>query len=466
MIRVRFAPSPTGHLHIGNARTALFNFLFAAAQGGTMILRIEDTDLERSREEMIGEICKDLSWLGLTWSEGPDVGGPLGPYRQSQRFRLYEEAAHRLVEEGKAYPCYCTEAELEAKKKQALAEGKTPRYDGHCRGLNAEARAGFDAKGLKPVLRFKVDPGEVVFRDLIRGDVRVDASLYGDFIILRQDRTPTFHLSVCVDDGLMKITHVIRGEDHLSNTPRHILLFKALGFEIPQFAHLSLIAGKGGELLSKRLGAMSLAEYRTLGYPAEALVNYLALLGWSPPEGNEILAPEDLKKMFNLLKVHHSAACFDSDKLNWLSGEHLRRIPDADFVSRARPYYQGSCALPDEAFLLFKENIRCFSEIEERLSVFDPGLEVPESALGIVKEAKDLLSGALDFIRSEGAGSYAKMMESLKQKTGRKGKNLFMPLRLALTGKEHGPEMARLIPLLGAELCQRRLERAISVCAG
>ncbi|HNV85597.1 MAG TPA: glutamate--tRNA ligase [Candidatus Omnitrophota bacterium] len=466
MIRVRFAPSPTGHLHIGNARTALFNFLFAAGQGGIMILRIEDTDPERSREEMIGEICKDLNWLGLEWSEGPDVGGAFGPYRQSQRFHLYREAAGRLVKEGKAYPCYCTEEELEEKKKRALAEGKTPRYDGRCRGLSADERAKLEAKGLKPVIRFKVDPGEVVFRDLIREEVRVDPSLYGDFVIVRQDGSPTFHLSVCVDDGMMNITHVIRGEDHLSNTPRHILLFKALGFEIPQFAHLSLIAGKGGELLSKRLGAMSLSEYRTLGYPPEALVNYLALLGWSPPEGNEILTPEELKKMFNLLKVHHSAACFDFDKLNWLSGEHLRRISDAEFVSRARPYYTGPGTLPDEAFLLFKDNLRCFSEINEKLSVFDPGLEVSENDLGIAREAKDLLAGAAEFIRSEGTASYEKMMGVLKQKTGRKGKTLFMPLRLALTGKEHGPEMARLIPLLGAELCLKRLEKAILACAG
>lgn len=463
MIRVRFAPSPTGHLHIGNARTALFNYLLASKTCGAMILRIEDTDTERSREDVVGDIYRDLRWLGIEWQEGPDIGGVFGPYRQSERFELYREAAKRLIGEGKAYPCYCSEAELDVKKKKALAEGKTPRYDNRCRSLSPAERASFEAQGIKPVIRFKVESEEIIIRDLIRGEVRFNPSLFGDFVILRQDGTPTFHLSVCVDDGMMKITHVIRGEDHLPNTPRHILLFRALGFEAPQFAHLSLIAGKGGEPLSKRLGAMSLGEYRKLGYPPEALVNYLALLGWAPSDGREIFSSGELKQCFELERVHHSAACFDFDKLNWLAGEHIRKSDDTKFLNEAKPYYSGAFPVPDGAFLLFKENIHCYSELNDRLSVFDPDFRHPENTAEGLKESRELLAQAAEWIRSEGVSSYEKMMETLKQKTGCKGKKLFMPLRLAITGKEHGPELARLLPLLGAETCLARIEKALEL---
>lgn len=463
MLRVRFAPSPTGHLHIGNARTALFNYLFASKNGGAMILRIEDTDVERSREDVVGDIYQDLRWLGLQWDEGPDIGGSFGPYKQSERFALYRETALRLVKEGKAYPCYCSETELEEKKKKAQAEGKTPRYDNHCRDLSAETRQDLEVRGRKPVIRFKVESEEIVFHDLIRGAVRFNPSLFGDFVILRQDGTPTFHLSVCVDDGLMKVTHVIRGEDHLSNTPRHILLFQAMGCEIPRFAHLSLISGKGGEPLSKRLGAMSLGEYRRLGYPPEALVNYLALLGWASPDGREIFSLEELKQLFELEKVHHSAACFDFDKLNWLAGEHIRKSSSETYLREARPFFSKDYPVPEEAFILFKDAIHCYSELDDRLSVFDPEFSPTGNISEGLKDSRELLVQASEWLKTEGTSSYERMMESLKAKTGCKGKKLFMPLRLALTGKEHGPELAKLIPLLGGVLCLKRIAKALEL---
>jgi nondiscriminating glutamyl-tRNA synthetase len=477
MTRVRFAPSPTGYLHLGNMRTALFNYLFAQHEGGQFILRIEDTDKERSRKEFVDHIYEDLSWLGIQWDEGPDKDGPYGPYLQSERFDLYKRYAEKFIAEGNAYYCYCTEAELEEKKQEQLKAGKTPQYDNRCRNLSPQDRQRFEAEGRKPNIRFKVKDTKVVVKDIIRGDVTFDVSLIGDFVIMRPDGSPTFHLAVCIDDGLMKITHVVRGEDHLSNTPRHVLIFKACGFEVPQFAHMPLTMGPGGEPLSKRLGAMSIAEYRKKGYPSEALVNYMALLGWSNGDDREIFTLEELKKLFLLKRVSHSAAIFDKDKLDWVCGEHVRTMSDNEFVQRSiqylleeeiinRPVYLTRPEWYQKVVLIFKENVACFSDLADRLAIFNDEIEYTmveglqtNSARLLLRELEKIIL-SLEKLDEE---DFDGVFKELKKLTKCKGKELFMPVRIALTGREHGPELKKIVALLGKSACLKRIEKAIEI---
>jgi len=326
MTRVRFAPSPTGQLHLGSARTALLNWLFCRSAGGQLVLRIEDTDPVRSKVEFEESILADLHWLGLAWDEGPDIGGPHGPYRQSARGDIYREHADRLLSEGKAYPCYCTAEELEEKKRRALEESRPPLYDRTCLKLNDEERARLEAAGRRPVLRFRVPSEDVEFTDVIRGRVQFTSQVLGDFIILRSDGSAGFNFSVVVDDATMGITHVIRGEDHLTNTARHIMLFRALGYPLPVFAHHSLLFGPDGTKLSKRHGATTVRQYREAGFLPEAIVNYLALLSWAPPEGQEVMRPEELAAAFNLEGLSGSPPIFDRPKLEWLNGRHMRNL--------------------------------------------------------------------------------------------------------------------------------------------
>src|SRR2546421_208353 len=349
-MRVRFAPSPTGHLHVGNARTALFNWLLARGQGGTYIFRIEDTDADRSTRESEASIVTDLRWLGLDWDEGPDVGGPRGPYRQSERLHLYQSYATELLNAGAAYHCFCTVVQLEAERQEALAAGRPARYAGTCRRITREQAEARIAAGERPAIRFRVpEERDVVFTDAVRGDVRFETDVIGDPVIVRADGHPAYNFAVVVDDALMEVTHVVRGEDHISNTPRQILLYEALGFTPPIFAHLALVLGPDHSPLSKRHGATSVGEFRSKGYLPEALVNYLALIGWSPGNDEELLPVEELARRFSLERVGHSAGVFDEEKLAWANRHYLKMSDPARIANLSVPFFQeaGVAMAPD-----------------------------------------------------------------------------------------------------------------------
>ncbi len=342
-IRARMAPSPTGPLHIGTARTSLYNFLFARHFGGTYVLRIEDTDLARSTADFERDIIDNLHWLGITWDEGPQVAGgedigPFGPYRQSQRSELYAAEAARLLESGHAYHCWCTPEELDVVRREQEARKEAPRYNGRCLRLTDADRAQFAAEGRQPAVRFKVPPEVVRFDDLIRGEVEFDNSLLGDFIIVRADGSPLYHFVVVIDDEKMEISHVIRGEDHLSNTPKHIALIRALGYREPRFGHIPLILNADRSKMSKRKSQTSLTAYREEGYLPEAMVNFLAFLGWSPGTEEEIFTLDELIARFDLAHVHKGGAIFDKDRLDYLNGVYIRSLSDEQLALRLRPY--------------------------------------------------------------------------------------------------------------------------------
>jgi len=491
MIRVRFAPSPTGRLHLGNIRTALFNYLFARAKGGTFILRLEDTDRERFLPEYREGIIQDMRWMGLNWDEGPENNGPYGPYEQSERLELYQKYANQLIVEGKAYYCYVTQEETDEAKRIARLNRMPPRFDNRGRNFTQEEIEARKARGIKPTLRFKVENPQVKMHDLIRGDVEFNLDdMSGDFVILRADGTPTFHLAVCVDDALMKVTHVIRGEDHLSNTPKHILLIKAMGFEPPQYGHLSLIHGPGGEPLSKRLSTVSVGEFRRQGYLPEALVNYIAFLGWSPGDNREIFSWEELQKVFSLERVNKSSSIYDPDKLNWVNGQHLRLLSDEVFAQRALDYLRSHSdffasetssqpaqyhsvsapkAQPTPEALrrilpAFKDAVAKFDELPAHLSFLKSPLTYENAAWLQSPAAKTLLTEAVALLSSLNWNDplvYDAFIAALKPKVTVKGKELFMPVRVALTGKEHGPELKKLFPLLGLQFVEERFKAAL-----
>src|SRR3954469_25063426 len=355
-MRVRFAPSPTGQLHVGNARTALFNWLLARGSGAAFILRIEDTDVERSTRESEAAIVRDLQWLGLDWDEGPDSGGLHGPYRQSERLHLYQSYAKELLAAEAAYYCFCSTAQLDADRQQALAAGRPAHYAGTCRRLSRDHAAARIAAGEHPAIRFRVpEERDVVFTDGVRGDVRFQTDVIGDPVIVRADGTPAYNFAVVVDDALMAVTHVVRGEDHISNTPRQILLYEALGFTPPVFAHLSLVMGPDHSPLSKRHGATSVAEFRSKGYLPEALVNYLALIGWSPGGGDELVALDEMARRFSLEGVSHSAGVFDEEKLAWVNRHYLKVAAPERLADLALPYFSdaGVPMTPDDRGVQF-----------------------------------------------------------------------------------------------------------------
>ena len=473
--RVRFAPAPTGLLHIGNARTALFNFLFAKRNQGRLVLRIEDTDLERLNNTSIDRILEDLEWLGISWDEGPDRDGPVGPYRQSQRMAIYRELADRLSQEGKSYKCFCSEERLETLRKEQLSKGKMPRYDGRCRSLSSKEIAKMEASGLHPVLRFHVGRGQILFDDLIHGKMNFDSAGIGDFIIVRSDGMASYNFACVIDDHSMRITHVIRGEDHLSNTPRQLLLYQALSWQPPLFAHHPLILGPDRSPLSKRHGATAVSQYREEGFLPEALENYLILLGWTPPSGREILSFERMAEEFSIHDVSKSAPIFDRKKLEWLNSVYIREKEEGPFSEILIPYLQKTGIRTEEidrqwlkqVLGVLKENIVVLSQVEEYLGIFfdekfffeegaktllrDPGnREILRSVLGVVEDWPEFTSG-----------EQTSLVSQLEKKTGRKGKSLYAPLRAAVTGKTRGPELARTLPLLGKERIIKRLKMAL-----
>ena len=470
-IRVRFAPSPTGLLHVGNARTALFNYLYARQTGGTFILRLEDTDAARSTPEAEAAILDDLRWLGLPWDEGPGKNGDFGPYRQSERLDTYRRYAQTLVEKGKAYPCYCTEAELEEKRKRLLAKGIPPKYDGRCRGLTSAEHTSFAESGRPASLRFRVDARHITFEDRVKGRMSFDGQGVGDFIILRSDGTASYNFAAVVDDHLMEVTDVIRGEDHLTNTPRQILVYQALGFPPPRFAHLSMILGPDRAPLSKRHGTTAVRHFREQGYLPEALANYLALLGWSPEDGREVLPPAELIRKFSLKRVSRSAAVFDFEKLKWMNREHLKEIRGEKALEICRPFLEGS-GLPlaekgpswwEEAVAAVWGEVDCLAQVPERLQVFfETGFCLSPEAESLLakEESRQVLAAMAEEIEKVPevtVDNYRMLAAAAGARLRLSGKALYMPLRAALTGKVRGLELEKVFVLLGKEKVYRRL---------
>jgi nondiscriminating glutamyl-tRNA synthetase len=472
MKRVRFAPSPTGYLHLGNARTALFNYLFSRHENATFILRIEDTDLERSKKEYEEMLMEDLKWMGIEWDEGPDVGGPHGPYRQSERLEIYMKYVDKLLKSGDAYYCYCTEEELEQEREKAIAEGRPYRYSGKCRNLTPEERAFYEGKGIKPVVRFKVPDKTVVFEDIIRGLVEIDTKEFGDFVIVRQDGMPVYNFVVVIDDALMGITHVIRGEDHLSNTPKQIVIYEALGFAIPQFAHLPIILGEDRTKLSKRHGAVSVRALKDDGFISEAVFNYLSLLGWHPKEEKEILSKEEIIKQFRIEDVNKSPAIFDRTKLRWMNGVYIREILDLDdLTKRAIPFFEGFGYKADYEFYkkvlsAIRDSIETLMDIKERAKVFFVD-EFPytEEIVNKVKSDENVYKVVeifynkiknLSVITKE---DFKNITKEIQKEYGYKGKALFYPIRIALTGEPSGVGLDLLVEVIGIERVKFRLER-------
>jgi glutamyl-tRNA synthetase, bacterial family len=475
MIRVRFAPSPTGLLHQGNVRTALFNFLFVRRQGGKLILRIEDTDQERSQEDFAQAILKDMEWLGLQVDEGPAQGGEFGPYRQMERLGTYQKYLEQLIEAGKVYPCYCTAEEIEAERRRAMATGKAFLYSGKCRTIGAEERAAKETAGCTPSLRFKVDREIVKFTDLVYGEKVFDTATIGDFVVARSSKVPIYLFACALDDCLMQITHVIRGEDGMSNTPRQILLMRAMGFEPPTFAHLPLILGPDHSLLSKRNGSTPVAEFQKKGYLPGALLNYLALLGWSPPKGPEVLTLEELVQKFDLSRVSRSSAIFDWDKLNHINQAFLRELPEEDYLAMSKAFLKlNQIEIPADEERLHQTlravrwNLHNFGDLPLWIDwlLHEPSAQSDEAkAVLETPETGKVLKTLSDLVQLEseelGRDSYDKLVEELKKKTKIKGKKLFMPIRVALTGSVEGPELANLLPTLGKNKVLERIHRAI-----
>ncbi|HEX7050088.1 MAG TPA: glutamate--tRNA ligase [Longimicrobiales bacterium] len=466
-VRTRFAPSPTGSLHVGNARIAVLNWLFARHHGGAFLLRIEDTDADRTVPGAEAEIRADLEWLGLDWDEGPGVEGPNGegphaPYRQSERGAIYREHAERLVAAGRAFPCYCTPAELEARREAAIARGAPAHYDGACLRLTARDVARFEREGRRPALRFRApNEGTIRVEDAVRGTIRVEATEIGDFIIVRSDGLPTYNFAVVVDDAAMRVTHVIRGAGHLSNTPRQVVLYEALGVAPPIFAHVPSVLGPDRQKLSKRHGARPLAAYRREGYPPDALINYLSLLAWSSPSGDEFLQRERLLNEVSLERIGTADVVFDPVKLRWLASKHIERLAAPDLVEAVSPFVDRErFPLADDVLPTAIEAVRThlstFSDINDHLDAFIPTLDeagvAARDALRERPEARTVLEAVHDRIAALDTWSPEAIDAAIRSggaETGMRGRALFEPLRIALTGRPHGPPLPAVAFVLG-----------------
>ncbi len=466
MTRVRFAPSPTGMLHLGSARTATLNWLFCRSTGGEMVLRIEDTDPVRSKVEFEESILDDLHWLGLNWNEGPGIEGPHAPYRQSARGDIYREHADRLLREGKAYPCYCTAEELEERKQSALAEGRPPLYDRTCLALSSEERARYEAEGRPHVIRFQIPAEDVAFDDVIRGHVEFSYEVLGDFIILRSDGSAGFNFTVVVDDATMGITHVIRGEDHLTNTARHIMLFRALGYPVPIFAHHSLLFGPDGTKLSKRHGATTVRQYREAGFLPQAIINYLALLSWAPPDGEEVKRPDELAATFDLSALSGSPAIFDRGKVEWLNGRHIRSMSREELAEAALPFAGEWASDPryPEMMESVRDNLVTLDEVPGYLDVYDAEVCMAPEAQAILDgentpRALEMFIGTLEaqtWDTLEQADALAHSFIAGLKEQGIPTKQVLMPVRAAVTGRTRGPSLTYLLHVFGREECLKR----------
>jgi nondiscriminating glutamyl-tRNA synthetase len=503
-VRARFAPSPTGQLHVGNARTALFNWLFARQKGGTMILRIEDTDLERSEARYEDQLMDDLRWLGLDWDEGPDVGGPYVPYRQSDRLDVYREHAERLVTEGKAYLCFCTEEDLQQEREKAIASQGAQIYSGKCRSIDPAEAKRRRAAGEPCAIRLRIPEHPIRFHDVVHGDVEFSNEVVSDPIILRSSGMPVYNYVVVIDDALMKITHVIRGDDHLSNTPKQVALYEALGWPVPEFAHLSTILGADRERLSKRHGATSIANFRDMGVLPEALANYLALLGWAPSGGaREIFSREELVKEFRLERVTPSAAVFDMEKLYWLNRHYIKQAAPERINKLAVPYYTraylqelaqklGFEAADPQAWIPPQPILEWLAKVTQLLAPYVDRLDqLPERAemffsydavAAVVSPDNAEVLGwphtdavvarftfkILEHEEASGARlspeQFKHIVNEVKAETGAKGKELFHPIRIILTGSHSGPDFDRVIPIIELGHQLQLPKPVLSVC--
>jgi glutamyl-tRNA synthetase len=479
-VRVRYAPSPTGYPHIGNIRTALFNWLFARHTGGKFIVRIEDTDQSRKVDGAVEQILESLRWLGLDWDEGPKVGGVYGPYFQSERLDLYKRYSQQLVDSGHAYRCYCSSDRL-AQMRTAMAERKESvrTYDRHCRDLNADQQAKLEAQGLVPVIRFKVPlDGQTSFHDTIRGDITFDNAELDDLVLLKSDGYPTYHLANIVDDHTMKISHVMRADEWLSSTPRHVLLYAALGWTPPLYAHLPMILGPDKSKLSKRHGATALLDYRDEGYLPEAIINFLALLGWSLDDKTDVIGREELVKHFSLEHVSRTAAVFDIKKLQWMNGFYIRQLRPAELAERALPYFEKH--LPDQVKrpleVAYVSQVVTLQQERAKTLVDFPAsgafffvqdLDCPVDLLlkggGTKERARELLSASvsrLESLEEFDVASLEASLRSLSEELSVKTGDLFGLLRIAVTGRTAAPPLFQTMVVLGKDRCVRRIRSA------
>lgn len=473
-IRVRFAPSPTGYLHVGGARTALFNFLFARNRDGTFILRIEDTDLERSTKESEMALIDSLKWLGLSWDEGPDVGGDYGPYRQSERLNLYREVVDELLKKDRAYEVYASSEELENLREELLKGGRLPHYSRELlESFNTEERIRrFKERGENPVIFFVFEDKEYELNDLIKGKVVFKKGAIGDFVLLRSNGIPTYNFACVVDDHLMKITHVIRGDDHLSNTLRQLAIYEALDWEMPNFAHVSMILGPDGKKLSKRHGVSSIEGYRERGYLPEAIINYLALLGWSHPEGKEILSLEELVSNFSLDRASSNPAIYDENKLRWMNGHYIREYDIEKLAEVSKPFIVNSGLCDEgefeerfkwfkEAILSVRNGISELAELPEKLKVYFEEIEVNPENLNLSDDLIEVFSKLSDNLQNLDEWDKKNILKvfrgTLKNYKINK-KDFYMNLRVILTGNNEGPELLDVIYLFGKEKTIERLK--------
>jgi nondiscriminating glutamyl-tRNA synthetase len=466
-------------------RTALFNWLWARKNNGTLVLRIEDTDLERSTKEFEDIIIKELNWLGLDVDEGVGVGGEYGPYRQSERVEIYREYADKLLAEGKAYYCYCTPEELQEMREEAARKGEMPRYNGHCRNLSPEEEEEYIKAGRKPVIRFKI-PGqeqEIVLNDLIRGEIKFSPDVLDDFIIFKSDGMPTYNFAVVIDDALMKISQVIRGEDHISNTPKQILLYKALGFPVPEFAHLPLILDENRAKLKKRSDsdAIYVGEFRQKGYLPEALFNFLSLVGWSSKDEQEIMSREEIISRFDIADVNKSSAVFDVEKLNWMNGKYIREADLDRILELSLPYLQEAGLVGEEisgeeyqwlkkVIDVARRGVDYLSQIPAETELFFKELEYEDKEKAIEEfrdeevelvftSLKDKLKALTDFNQD----SINDIFKEIRKELGVKPRKIYHPVRLALTGKNSGPELSDIIYIFGLEEVEKRLDEALAL---
>ncbi|MCL9638032.1 glutamate--tRNA ligase [Bacillus zanthoxyli] len=481
-VRVRYAPSPTGHLHIGNARTALFNYLFARNQNGKFIIRIEDTDQKRNIEGGEESQLRYLKWLGIEWDESIDIGGEYGPYRQSERTEIYQKYTEELLEKGLAYHCYCTSEELEKEREEQQANSQMPRYSGKCRNLTAEQRAELEAEGREPSIRFRVPSNtEIKWNDIVKDEVSFESEGIGDFVIVKKDGTPTYNYAVAIDDYLMKMTHVLRGDDHISNTPKQILVYEALGWTPPVFGHMTLIVNENRRKLSKRDESIIqfIEQYKELGYLPEALFNFITMLGWSPVGEEEIFSKEQFIEIFDPARLSKSPALFDTSKLRWMNNQYMKQLDLDEVVALSVPHLVKAGKVEEtrdaeteqwvrDLVALYQEQMSFGAEIVELTEMFfKKEIDYSEEAKAVLAEEQvpEVLKAFAEEISSLeefSADEIKAATKAVQKATGQKGKKLFMPIRVATTGETHGPELPKAISLLGKETVLARLESIYS----
>lgn len=483
-VRVRYAPSPTGHLHIGNARTALFNYLFARNQKGKFIIRIEDTDQKRNIAGGEESQLNYLRWLGIDWDESIDCGGAYGPYRQMERLDIYRRYYEQLLASGHAYHCYCTEEELEAEREAQRERGEMPRYSGRCRNLSQEEREALRAEGRKPSIRLAVPPDRIyAFNDMVKGEVSFESNGFGDFVIVKKDGIPTYNFAVVIDDHEMKITHVLRGDDHISNTPKQLMVYEALKWEPPQFGHMTLIVNEQRKKLSKRDESIIqfIEQYEELGYLPEALFNFIALLGWSPGGEEEVFSKDELIAIFDPERLSKSPAVFDQEKLTWMNNHYIKQLDTERIVALTLPHLQKAGFLntelseaesewAKELILLYQDRLNYGAEIVSHTRLFFQeeiafdeaaqevlsGEQVPVVVKSFVEQIK-----TLDLFTPE---TIKEALKRVQKETGYKGKQLFMPIRVVTTGQVQGPDLNQSLYLLGQEKVIRRAQDALTTC--